>query len=103
LCGKNARPSEKVRCGEKTSWRIVPVVLLRVSESAAEAIADIAATLGAPRLILGGPRRNALINILRGNLVREVSDLLPEETDLLVYAKRTPSPFYTCGNRILSL
>ena len=81
---------------------IVPVVLLRVSESAAEAIADIAAALGAPRLILGAPRHNALINILRGNLVSEVSDLLPE-TDLLVYAKRTSSPFYTCGNRILSL
>jgi hypothetical protein len=37
-------------------------------------------------LILGAPRRNALVNILRGNLVREVSDLLPEEIDLLVYA-----------------
>src|SRR5207244_1465103 len=33
-----------------------------------------------------GRRRNALVNILRGNLVREVSDLLPEEIDLLVYA-----------------
>ena len=49
-------------------------------------IADIAATLGVARLILGVPRRNALVNILRGNLVREVSDLLPEEIDLLVYA-----------------
>ena len=38
------------------------------------------------RLILGAPRRNALVNILRGNMVREVSDLLPEEIDLLVYA-----------------
>jgi hypothetical protein len=54
---------------------MVPVVLLRVSESAAEAIADIAATLGAPRLVLGAPRRNPLINILRGNLVREDHDL----------------------------
>jgi hypothetical protein len=69
---------------------IVPVVLLRVSESAAEAIADIAATLGAPRLILGAPRHNALINILRGNLVREVSDLLPEETDLLFTQNALP-------------
>ena len=50
------------------------------------AIVDIAATLGASRLILGAPRRNALVNILRGNMVREVSDLLPEEIDLLVYA-----------------
>ena len=49
-------------------------------------IADIAATLGVARLILGAPRRNALVNIVRGNLVRKVSDLLPEEIDLLVYA-----------------
>jgi amino acid transporter/nucleotide-binding universal stress UspA family protein len=63
-----------------------PLFCYAVSESAAETIADIAATLGASRLILGAPRRNALINILRGNLVREVSDLLPEEIDLLVYA-----------------
>jgi len=27
-----------------------------------------------------------MVNILRGNLVREVSDMLPEEIDLLVYA-----------------
>ena len=63
-----------------------PLFCYAVSESAAETIADIAATLGASRLILGAPRRNALVNILRGNLVREVSDLLPEEIDLIVYA-----------------
>ena len=57
-----------------------------VSDSAAETIVDIAATLGASRLILGAPRRNAMINLLRGNLVREVSGPLPEEIDLLVYA-----------------
>ena len=57
-----------------------------MSESAPETIVDIAATLGAARLILGAPRRHALVNILRGNLVREVSDLLPEEIDLIVYA-----------------
>ena len=63
-----------------------PLFCYAVSESAAETIADVAATLGASRLILGAPRRNALVHILRGNLVREVSDLLPEEIDLLVYA-----------------
>ena len=34
------------------------------------------------------PKRNALVNILRGNVVREVSDLLSEEIDLIVYAGR---------------
>jgi amino acid transporter/nucleotide-binding universal stress UspA family protein len=63
-----------------------PLYCYAVSESAAATIVDIAATLGASRLILGAPRRNALVNILRGNLVREVSDLLPEDIDLIVYA-----------------
>jgi amino acid transporter/nucleotide-binding universal stress UspA family protein len=63
-----------------------PLFCYAVSESAAATIVDIAATLGASRLILGAPKRNALVNILRGNMVREVSDLLPEEIDLIVYA-----------------
>jgi amino acid transporter/nucleotide-binding universal stress UspA family protein len=63
-----------------------PLFCYAVSESASATIVDIAATLGASRLILGAPRRNALVNILRGNMVREVSDLLPEEIDLIVYA-----------------
>jgi len=63
-----------------------PLCCYAVSESAASTIVDIAATLGASRLILGAPKRNALVNILRGNVVREVSDLLPEEIDLIVYA-----------------
>lgn len=73
--------SAKSKAGDRP-----PLFCYAVSESAAETIADVAATLGASRLILGAPRRNALVNILRGNLVREVSDLLPEEIDLLVYA-----------------
>jgi len=63
-----------------------PLCCYAVSESAAAVIVDIAATIGASRLILGAPKRNALLNILRGNVVREVSDLLPEEIDLIVYA-----------------
>jgi hypothetical protein len=35
---------------------------------------------------LGTSKRNALINLLRGNVIREVSNSLPEEIDLLVYA-----------------
>src|SRR5216110_3458677 len=63
-----------------------PLFAYAVSPSAAETIVDIAATLGASRLILGAPKRNALLNLLRGNVIREVSNLLPEEIDLLVYA-----------------
>jgi nucleotide-binding universal stress UspA family protein len=63
-----------------------PLFAYAVSPSAADTIVDLAATLGASRLILGAPQRNALINLLRGNVIREVSNLLPEEIDLLVYA-----------------
>jgi amino acid transporter/nucleotide-binding universal stress UspA family protein len=63
-----------------------PLFAYAVSPSAAETIVDVAATLGASRLILGAAKRNALINLLRGNVIREVSDSLPEEIDLLVYA-----------------
>lgn len=57
-----------------------------VSESPPDTIVDIAATVGTSRLILGSPQRNTLINILRGNMVRRVSALLPEEIHLLVCA-----------------
>jgi amino acid transporter/nucleotide-binding universal stress UspA family protein len=63
-----------------------PLFCYAVSPSAAETIVDVAATLGASRLILGAPRRHALLNLLRGNVIREVSNSLPEEIDLLVYA-----------------
>ncbi|HEX9628962.1 MAG TPA: universal stress protein, partial [Pyrinomonadaceae bacterium] len=63
-----------------------PLFCYAVSPSAAETIVDVAATLGASRVILGAPQRNALLNLLRGNVIREVSNSLPEEIDLLVYA-----------------
>ena len=63
-----------------------PLFCYAVSESAPEAIVDIAATVGASLLILGAPRRNALVSLLRGSVIREVSDHLPEEIGLVVYA-----------------
>ena len=57
-----------------------------VSDSAADTIVDVAATLGVARLILGSPQRSTLLNILRGNIIRHVSNLLPENIHLLVYA-----------------
>jgi len=57
-----------------------------VSDSPADTIVDIAATVGASRVILGGAKRTGLISALRGNLIRQVSQLLPEEIPLLVYS-----------------
>src|ERR1043166_7337550 len=71
----------KQKAGDAT-----PLFAYAVSPSAADTIVDLAATLGASRLILGAPQRNALINLLRGNVIREVSSSLPDDIDLLVYA-----------------
>jgi len=63
-----------------------PLFAYAVSPSAAETIVDVAATLGASRVILGAPQRSAVVNLLRGNVIREVSNSLPDDIDLLVYA-----------------
>jgi amino acid transporter/nucleotide-binding universal stress UspA family protein len=57
-----------------------------VSDSVADTIVDIAATMGAAYLILGAPERKGLSYLLRGNIIREISDTLPEEIKLLVFA-----------------
>src|SRR5216117_1815951 len=75
-----------VEAREKSASDQPPLFCYAVSPSAAETIVDVAATVGASRLILGAPQRSALMKLLRGNVIREVSDSLPEEIDLLVYA-----------------
>jgi amino acid transporter len=57
-----------------------------ISDSAADTIVDMAATVGASYLIVGAPERNMLVNLLRGNIIRNISSILPEEIHLLVYA-----------------
>ena len=57
-----------------------------VSDSVAHTIVDITATMGASYLILGAPERHGLSHLLRGNIIREISDNLPDDIHLLVYA-----------------
>jgi len=57
-----------------------------VSDVPAHTIVDIAINVGASHLILGAPRRNMLVKLIRGNLILQVSRLLPEKIHLLVYA-----------------
>src|SRR5436309_5665019 len=71
---------------KQKAGNLTPLFCYAVSPSAAETIVDVAATLGASRVIVGAPQRYALMNLLRGNVIREVSSSLPEEIDLLVYA-----------------
>jgi amino acid transporter len=55
-----------------------------VSDAPAQTIADLASTIGAERVLLGAPQRNTLIHMLRGNIIREVATLLPDDIHLLV-------------------
>jgi nucleotide-binding universal stress UspA family protein len=55
-----------------------------VSDAPAHTIADLASTIGAERLLLGAPQRGSFIHILRGNIIREVARLLPDDITLLV-------------------
>jgi nucleotide-binding universal stress UspA family protein len=57
-----------------------------VSDSVADTIVDITATMGASYLILGAPERHGLATLLRGNIIREISDNLPDDIHLLVLA-----------------
>jgi nucleotide-binding universal stress UspA family protein len=70
--------------GKAGSGTVIPCY--SVSDSAADTIVDLAATLGVGRLILGAPQRSSLLNLLRGNIIRQVSGLLPENIHLLVCA-----------------
>jgi amino acid transporter len=57
-----------------------------VSDAPAETIVDIAATMGASELLLGAPSRSGLAALLSGNIVRQVSQLLPDDIYLLICA-----------------
>jgi amino acid transporter/nucleotide-binding universal stress UspA family protein len=57
-----------------------------VSDSVADTIVDITATMGASYLILGAPERQGLASLLRGSIIRSISDTLPDDIHLLVYA-----------------
>jgi amino acid transporter/nucleotide-binding universal stress UspA family protein len=57
-----------------------------VSDSVADTIVDITATVGATHLILGAPERSGLVSLLRGSVITEISKILPEDIHLLVYA-----------------
>ncbi len=57
-----------------------------VSDSVPNTITDITATVGATHLILGAPDRGSLVHLLRGSIIREISETLPEDINLLVCA-----------------
>lgn len=58
--------------------------LYSISDSPADTIIEIAATFGVDAVVLGGSRRAALVNLLKGNVVTRVAANLPESMHLIV-------------------
>jgi amino acid transporter len=58
--------------------------LYAVSDSTPYTIVEIAKNKKISRLILGASRRMPLYRLLRGNLIRDISHILPREIDLVV-------------------
>ncbi|MBI5019979.1 MAG: amino acid permease [Ignavibacteriales bacterium] len=60
-------------------------VISVLSNEVGYTIAEHAATLAVDRLILGATQRSLVDKALRGDVIRTVSELLPEEIQLLIY------------------
>jgi amino acid transporter len=57
-----------------------------VSDVPADTILDIVGVVGAKILVLGGSKRAKLVNLLKGNVITQVAEHLPEDTQLIVVA-----------------
>jgi amino acid transporter/nucleotide-binding universal stress UspA family protein len=68
---------------EGAGVRVLPVYA--VSEDPAATILDLSATLGVDILMLGAPHRRTLVTLLKGNVVTEVADKLPENIQLVIH------------------
>lgn len=55
-----------------------------ISDSPPDAIADLASTIGAERVIIGASQRGKLVNMLRGDMISTLSKMLPEDMYLVV-------------------
>ena len=64
----------------------VPLRLLyAVAEDVADAILDLSVTYGADLLILGATQRGALWRTMKGDVIQQVAQYLPENTSMLIH------------------
>ena len=69
---------------EKEGVHMVPIYV--VHDSAAEMILDYAATLGVDTVLMGVSHRGAFWRTLKGDVVQEVVEFLPDSIPLLIHA-----------------
>jgi amino acid transporter/nucleotide-binding universal stress UspA family protein len=85
---QNDRPAAEIMNGMKdltgaANVRMLPVYA--VSDDVSTSVLDLSATLGIDMLILGAPQRSALAALLRGDVVTEVANHLPDTIQLLIH------------------
>lgn len=70
--------------GREAEVTVIPVYT--VSDNPAATIVDLAATLGIDVLMLGAPHRSSLLNLLKGNIVTQVAQSLPDNIQLVIHS-----------------
>jgi amino acid transporter/nucleotide-binding universal stress UspA family protein len=75
--------STMLKLGAERNVYVLPVYA--VSEDAATTILDLTATLGVDYLVIGASQRNAMSKLLRGSVVTNVAQQLPESIHLIIY------------------
>ena len=79
----NAIMSLMMKLGAERNVCVIPVYA--VSQDAAATIVDLSATMGVDYLVIGATQRTALANLLRGSVVANVAQHLPETIQLLIF------------------
>ena len=72
-----------MKLGTERNVCVIPVYA--VSQDAAATIVDLSATLGVDYLVIGSTQRTALTNLLRGSVVTNIAQHLPESIQLLIF------------------
>ena len=79
----NAIMSLVLKLGAERDICVLPVYA--VSQDAAATIVDLSATMGVDYLVIGATQRTGLANLLRGSVVTNVAQHLPESIQLLIF------------------
>src|SRR6267378_5851857 len=79
----NTIMSLMMKLGAERDVCVIPVYA--VSQDAATTIVDLSATMGVDYLVIGATQRTALANLLRGSVVTNVAQQLPETIQLLIF------------------
>jgi amino acid transporter len=79
----NAIMSLVMKLGAERNICVLPVYA--VSQDAAATIVDLSATMGVDYLVIGATQRTALANLLRGSVVTNVAQHLPDSIQLLIF------------------